>query len=123
MQKIQNKAELKDVIQELQARQDAEWPLLKEQFLVTAEFLKPVNIIRGAFSEILSTPELKSNVVNSVIGLTAGFLATKAFSGGAPNLLIRLIVGSIAGIATAKASKAISGIKSIGSNLLKKMLQ
>jgi hypothetical protein len=124
MEKIQNLEELSYAIQELQARQDFEWTMLKEQFRVTAEGLKPINIIKGAFSEILSAPKLKSTVINSVIGLTAGFFATKAFVRITPNLLTRLILGSIAGLATASnGSKAVSGIKTMGNNILRKLLR
>ncbi len=124
MPKIQNLAELKAGIEELQARQDRELPLLKEHFMDLADSLKPGNMIKSAFREIISTPELKSNVVKSAIGLTAGFLATKTFLGRTPNPLARLIIGSIAGMVTAgRASKVVSGIKSAGSNLLKKMFR
>lgn len=124
MPNIQNLVELKAGIQELQARQDMELLLLKENFLDLADSLKPGNMLKSAFREMISSPELKSNVVTSAIGLTAGFLATKTFIGRTPNPLVRLIIGSVAGMVTAgSASKVVSGIKSAGSNLLQKMFR
>ena len=47
MEKITTTVQLKSEIQDLEYKQACEWILLKEQFQVTYQSLKPVNIIKS----------------------------------------------------------------------------
>jgi hypothetical protein len=124
MQNIKSVTDLKNAIQQLEDRQSTEWPILKEQFRTTAETLTPANIVKGAMSELLSTPELKSNVVKSVVGMLGGFIATKLFVVKIPHPLVKVAVGTIMGMASAtNATKTVTVLKSIGNNLLRKILR
>ena len=90
MQKITTAAELKIAIQQLEYKQAEEWPLLKEQFLLTYEGLKPLNLIKNTFREFTSSLAIKDNLW----GLTAGYLS-KLLIIGASNNPIKKLLGAL----------------------------
>jgi hypothetical protein len=120
MQKITTVTSLKAAIEQLEISQANEWALLKEQFFATGEALKPAKVL----SQILSTPDVKSSLVNAVFGITAGLATTKLFMGRAQNPILKLLVGALMGVATSAGTlKAASGIKSAGISILKKIFR
>ncbi len=122
MEKITTVADLKSAIQQLEYKQAIELVLLKEQFYTTYESLKPINIIRNKFKEMILAPDFKTNLVNSAIGLATGFVAKKVFVGKTHNPLTKLL-GTIVEIVIAnKTIKNADGIKSIGSIILNKII-
>jgi len=70
MKKITTATDLKIAIQELEYQKAAEWPQLKEQFLVTYESLKPLNILKSKLNEVV--PIIKDNMAGIVVSLIAG---------------------------------------------------
>lgn len=64
---------LKLAIIELERRQDEDAKLLKQDFLRAYESMKPINIIKNTFKEAAASKELKDNLINTAIGLAAGF--------------------------------------------------
>ena len=72
---------LNEMIDLLQSKQAGELALLKEQFYCTYESLKPINLIKNTIHELTESPDIKTNLLNSAIGLTTGFLSKK-ISGG-----------------------------------------
>ena len=85
---------LNEAITLLENRQAEELFVLKQQFNSTYDSLKPLNLIKSAFTEITSSPDIKNNLVNSAIGLTTGYLTKKVLLGFTPNP-IRRILGSL----------------------------
>jgi hypothetical protein len=123
MQKITTTANLKDAIQQLEYKQAAEWPLLKEQLLATYESLKLINIIKATFKEAILTPDLRTDIVNTAIGLTTGIVAKKVIIGKTINPIKKLL-GTIVEIAVAnKVAKNAGEIKSIGNVILGKIFK
>ncbi len=121
MQIITTTADLKSAIQQLEQKQAAEWPLLKDEFRNTYERLKLINIIKSTFKNAVAVPDLKTNVVNTAIGLTTGIVAKKILVGKTLNPLKQLL-GIIVEIAVAgKVAKNADGIKSIGNMIMKKI--
>src|SRR6478752_1170691 len=121
MQAINTSTDLKNAIRELEQKQEAEWFLLKESFLDTCESLKPINLIKSSFKEVAAMPDLKTNVINGVIGLTTGFVSKKILVGKTINPLKKLL-GFVVEVAVArKVAKNAEGIKSIGGFLFKKL--
>ncbi len=94
MQNITSKAGLKDAIQLLEADQALKGLLLKDQFYLTYESLKPVNLLMHTLKEISSSPYLIDNISGTAMGLAGGFLSKKIFVGTSGNL-IRKLIGSI----------------------------
>ena len=63
MQKITPTDELKNAIQLLEVEQAAKWQLLKEQFHLSFESLKPLNIFKSTLNEVASSPYLIDNII------------------------------------------------------------
>lgn len=91
MQPITNSAELKEAILFLEAEQSEKGQALKQQFRLTYESLKPINIIRGALHELTESPGGVNNILGTGMGLLTGFLSKKIFVGTSGNLLRKLI--------------------------------
>ena len=93
MQNITSTVGLKEAIQQLQNKQAVELQLLKEQFNITYESLKPVNLIR-TFTEAVASPDIISNILSASIGLTTGFFSKRIFT-SATGSLLKKVFGSV----------------------------
>ena len=93
MKTIITQDDLRAAIVELELRQDAEAILLKEQAMLTYESIKPLNLVKNLFRESTESDELKGSLLNSTVGISAGFLSKVLFQGfsGGP---IKKLVGT-----------------------------
>jgi len=91
MQNITNTAKLKDSIQQLEFEQAIKGQILKDQFKLTYESLKPANLFLSALNDISSSPNVMDNVLGTVAGLVSGFVSKKIFVGTSGNLFRKLI--------------------------------
>ena len=91
MQNITTALELKESIRLLEVTQVAEGRICKEQFYVVLESIKPVNLIKNTFNEVVSSPNLMNSVLGTTIGLAAGYLSNKTVVGSSENLLQKLL--------------------------------
>jgi hypothetical protein len=91
MQTISNSDALKESIMILEAEQSLKGQALKQQFLLTYESLKPINLIRGAIHEFTESPSGIDNIFGTGVGLLTGFLSKKVFVGTSLNLFRKLI--------------------------------
>lgn len=94
MKRISNVLELKQAITQLEIKQAADQAALKSQFRITYESLKPINLILNSLKEIGSAPDLKGNLLNSSLALTAGYFSKKIMVGSTLNPL-KQIVGTL----------------------------
>ena len=94
MQNITSTAGLKNAIQLLEVDQGIKGQLLKDQFYLTYESLKPVNLIKNALHDISSSPILIDNILSTSMGIASGFLTNRIFV-GASGSLIRKLLGSV----------------------------
>tara|TARA_R110000868_G_scaffold308569_1_gene570044 strand:+ start:306 stop:689 length:384 start_codon:yes stop_codon:yes gene_type:complete len=62
------------VLQKAQAEQKI---MLKEEFNATFESIKPANLIKSTFQDLVSTPDLKNNILDTSMSVAAGFLSKK----------------------------------------------
>ncbi len=113
--------ELRDSILLLEIQRAEEKELLREQIKYTCERLKPVNLIRSTYHELTDPPDFKRGIVNTVLGLAAGYISKKVIIGATHNP-IKQIVGTLLqyGVSNMVAKNG-DGIKSIGSIILKKI--
>lgn len=90
---IVTETDLRNAILLLEARQDEEGILLKTQFLVAVESIKPINLIKNTLREAVGNEDLQDNLVNSTVGLSAGYLIKMLFQSvsGSP---IKKILGT-----------------------------
>ena len=90
MGNISSNAELQDAIQLLEAEQAVKLKLLKEQFHLVYENLKPSKLIVSALKDITATPYLLNNVLITASGLVTGYYSQKAITGKSGNKLRKL---------------------------------
>ncbi len=91
MQNINSVMELKYAIQVLEIEQAEKAILLKEQFFLTYESLKPVNLIKNTLKEIFTSPNLIDNFVGTTVGLASGYLSKKIVVGASGNIFKKLL--------------------------------
>ncbi|RPH31639.1 MAG: hypothetical protein EHM93_12845 [Bacteroidales bacterium] len=91
MQSINNTSELRNAIELLQAEQVFQAELLKEQFYITYESFKPINLLKSSLKDIATSPNLINNVLGAAIGLGTGYLSKKIVVGGSGNLFRKLL--------------------------------
>lgn len=94
MEKIYSENDLNRIILQLESKQTIEAKLLKEQFYLTYESVKPINIIKNIFKQASESQEIKENIINSSVGLTAGYLSKILFETVA-NSPLKKLVGSV----------------------------
>ncbi len=94
MQNINSIEDLNSAIRLLETEQALNGKLFKEQFLVTYESLKPVNLLKSTMNEVTSSPFLINNLLGTVIGMGTGYVSKKIVTGSSSNPLKKLF-GSI----------------------------
>ena len=103
--------ELNAAILVLENKQAQDEILLKEQFKITYESLKPLNFIRDTFKELTSAPDFKEDKLNTSISLAAGYFSKK-LAVGSTNNPIKQILGSFLQMGiTSVVSKNADGIR------------
>lgn len=85
---------LMEQINVLRNRQAYELQMLKRQIDITIDGLKPFNLIKSAFHNVSSSPEIRNNLVQSAVSLTTGYLTRNLFF-GTLSVPIQKIVGNI----------------------------
>lgn len=94
MQDITSTAELKNAIELLEAEHIVKGQLLKEQFILTYESLKPINVLKRTLKEITSPSNLTDDIPGTLMGIASGYLSKKVFTGRSGNIF-RKLLGSI----------------------------
>jgi hypothetical protein len=114
MQNIISTVGLKNAIQLLEADQAVKAELLKEQFKVIYESLRPSNLIKHTLQDISSSPFLIDNILSTGMGIASGFLTNKIFVGRSGSI-IRNLLGTILqfGVTNVVAQHP-AAVKSIG---------
>ena len=123
MQKITSITGLQNAIQLLKVEQASKEQLLKEQFHFTYESLKPINILKNTFKNIVSAPSLHDNLLGTIMGLATGYLSKKIFVGTSGNIF-RKLFGSVLQIGvTNLVAQNSETIKSVGQALIQHFFQ
>ncbi|MFV5686719.1 hypothetical protein ACM55I_14885 [Flavobacterium sp. GB2R13] len=91
MKKINQTDTLNETIALLENKQALELLSLKQQFELTYESLKPLNIIKSVFSEMTTSSDIKGNVISNVIGMSTGYLTKKVLLGSTHNPIKRIL--------------------------------
>jgi hypothetical protein len=118
MQNITTSKELKEAIILLEEQQSAQGLVLKEQFSAVLESLKPVNLIKSAFSQMKSSPDIFGGMLSTTVGLAAGYLSKKTLVGSSANLIKKLLGTLLQFGITTMIAKNPEAVKSVGQNIL-----
>jgi hypothetical protein len=104
MQRISSVDGLKQAIGLLETERVEKGRLLKEQFLITYNSLRPVNLIRKTLKDIFSPSGLAENLSGTAIGAASGYILKRYFIGSSESKLKKLIASIIQfGITSATA--------------------
>jgi hypothetical protein len=114
MQNISSIAELKNAIQLLEVEQVDKGKLLKEQFYITWESIKPANLIANTLNDIEKSPYLIDNILGAALGLVTGFYSNKLIFNPRGNKLKKLIGVALQFGVTNLVAKHQGTIRSIG---------
>jgi hypothetical protein len=121
MRSIDASTALKNRMAELEIELKADEHALKIHVKELAHNLKPGNLIKHSLKEIVTSPELKNNLLNTAIGMATGFIARKMLVGGSKNPITKM-VGKLTEISVAnKVGNNADGIRSLGEKLIKKL--
>lgn len=90
-EKILTKTDLDRRISELEIQRKEESALLREQFKITYDSLKPLNLIKRSLMDLTESPELKGDLLNSALSLAAGHLGKKVIIGSTDNPLKQVL--------------------------------
>jgi hypothetical protein len=91
MKKIHQTKILKETIILMKMKQAEELVQLKDQYQYTIESLKPLNLIKNAFGLMTTSPEIKGNILNNIVGMTTGYLTKKVLLGSTHNPIKRIL--------------------------------
>jgi hypothetical protein len=101
---------LKDAIALLESKQAGELQLLRQQFHITYDSLKPMNLIKKGLQDITSLPDIKNGLINNAIGLATGYLSKKVLIGATRNPIKRILGTvlefAVAGLVTKQVKEA-----------------
>jgi hypothetical protein len=123
MQNISSTASLKNAIQLLEVDHNVKGELLKAQFYIVYDSLKPVNFLKSTLHDISSSPLLVDNIMSTTMGIASVFLTNRVFV-GASGSLIRKLLGSVLqfGVTNVVAQHPES-IKSLGELIMQFILR
>ena len=123
MQPITSISELKYSIKLLEVEQEMKGELLKKEFYIVYESLKPANLVINTLSDIFSSNVQTDNLSGTAMGLTTGYLTKKVFTGTSGNA-VRKILGLILQFGvTNLVTKNSESIKSFAQILIQHFLQ
>jgi hypothetical protein len=123
MKNVTSLIELKESIILLEIQQTYEGKLLKQQFKTTYQNLRPVNLIKDTFKELVGAPDFKGNLVDTALSIAAGYLSKKVIIGGTHNPIKQLLGTVLQMGVTGIVAKNADGIKSTAMNLIQHFIK
>lgn len=109
-------------IREKETEREAYREELKTQFHVTYESLKPLNIIKTTLQQAMASPDIGSGLLNTGIGLAAGFVAKKLVTGGTRNPITRMLGAVLEAVVARKTEARADDIRTAGGHFIKKII-
>ena len=87
METIDEKVALKEKISFLKNKQAEDFLVLKNQYHITIDSFKTINLIKSSIEEVITSPNLKTNLISGVIGLGTNYLTKNLFNDNSVNPL------------------------------------
>jgi len=122
MQKIDSSIALRAAIISLEVQQADEGKILKQEFHLAYESMKPLNLIKSTFKEAMASEEVKDTVVNTSVGLAAGYLSKVLFEGVTHGPLRKLLGTVLMFGITNTVAKHPEAVRSLGKNIFKMLV-
>jgi len=123
MELITDLVSLKRQIAFLEQKQELEKSIISLEVNSFIESLRPINLIRGLFRSINSSPDVKSDILHGIVGLGTGFLTNKLLLGSFHGPIKKILATVIQAGITNAAVKYPETIKNKTISFLTKFLQ
>ena len=81
---------LKGSIRLLEIQQAEEGKILKEQFKITYESLKLVNLVKSSLKELTNSVEIKNNLFESIVSVLSGYITKKLMISSKSNPFMKI---------------------------------
>ena len=114
---------LRETIRILEIRQAEEGKILKEQFKITYESLKPVNILKNSLKELTGSSELKGNLFESITALLTGFVTRKIMVSSKSNLVTKILGQIVQFVVSSLVARNAETIRTFLSGLIDKFFK
>jgi len=122
MQNITSSVDLKKAIKLLEEEQSAKLLLMKEQFFLTYDGIKPINLLKNTVNDILSSPLLLDNIISTGAGLATGWISKKLLVGSSGGTFRNLIGSILQYGVTSIIAKNPEMVKSVGQFLISNLI-
>ncbi len=83
--------ELETKIAFLKLKQEQDFDTLRNQYFETIDSIKPLNLIKSATREFITSPSLKSNLINGAISLGTTYLSKNLMNENSANPVKRVL--------------------------------
>lgn len=84
-------SDLDIAIARLRQQRDSKFVELKEQLAMTYESVKPINLLKGAVDDFKQIPDLKLNLMQSIVSIAGGYLSKKIVMGKSDSIFKKVI--------------------------------
>jgi hypothetical protein len=118
MTKLNSATDIKQMILQLENQQIIDLQQLREQLHDVYENIKPINLVRNTFKEVVASEELTDNIVNTSVGLAAGYVSKTLFEKASHSPFRKLMGTALLFGVTNLVAKNPHTVKSIGTDFL-----
>ena len=118
MTKLNSTTDIKQLILQLENQQTIDLKQLREQLHQTYESIKPINLVRNTFKEVVASEELTDNIVNTSVGLAAGYVSKTLFEKASHSPFRKLMGTALLFGVTNLVAKHPHTVKTIGTDFL-----
>ena len=118
MQTINSSSGLKAAILQLESQWAKERKVMKADFYLAYESVKPINLIKSTFREVVESQDLSDDIISTAAGLTAGYLSQTLFEGVSHSPLKKLFGTVLMYGVTNLVAKHPETVKSVGGGIL-----
>jgi hypothetical protein len=122
MEKLTPVDSLRESIRLLEIRQAEEGKILKEQFKITYESLKPVNLIKSSLKDLAHSTEIKNNLFETVVSILTGYFTKKIMVSSKSNPFMKIFGALLQFGVTTAISKNADHIRNLITNLIEKFV-
>jgi len=122
MKNIKSTDELKAAILQLENRQIIQEQLLKEQFNIVYNSLKPLNLIKNTIRDLISSKEIQEDIIGYAGNVVADFVSKQFFKGSSENYVKKYARQLIHNGITTIISLYSGTIRDFGESLINKFL-
>jgi signal transduction histidine kinase len=80
--KLRNVEELRAAIRDLEHQNYVNEQQMRKRVYAIRDKLKPMNIVKNLFSQVIGTSEVKTNIFRLIAGMATSFIVKKFFKKG-----------------------------------------